>query len=256
MYFLAYPNKENFSKEIIGIEELENFIKDIKENKKMKEMEETSLNKIFYFLLGHHGKILNCNKGFLPTKYIKNINMKDLEKDNQLPSLIENSYDISNYEGLDNNQETINNAFNSLPITNNMTNQFISGNFLLCAINKDIILMLMFNIIGYDNIQSNVEEKYSKYIINLQVGKNIFNNLYLTLICELLLPNLYKYNKYCDFALGAGLIIDILPLLINLNIIFDIYNNTINFKLSLNWLINIGGENNYYNQAPPFLEYI
>lgn len=263
MYLLELSeNNSKSSRKILEKKQLEDFIKNLQDNKNLKLLNENSLNEVFYFLLGHHGKNIKFNNGFLPVNYIKysGISKEKLDKLEETDKkLSENYYDLSNYEGLDNNKEYIKNAFSSLPITNQMTNQVIYANFLLCAINNNFIFLTMFNMIVNNKIQSDIKnkEEYSPYIINLQGGIRIFNNVYLTGVTELLLPNLYKYNKFCDFSVGVGLIINMLPFLLNIGLLFDIYNNTLNLKFSFNLLVEVFGTNTYENSnKPPYLEYI
>jgi hypothetical protein len=266
MYLLEFPNNnQDFPKKIIEKIDLETFIRDLKENTSLKVMEKASLNKIFYFLLGHHGKNISCKKGLLPLSYIKYAGVEDLsvnlKEDGNLTK--ENLYDISDYENSENNEEIINNAFNSLPITNNMTSESFAAHISICGIYENFIVVISVNRILKYSFKSNTEEKYSPFIVNFYGGYNIFNNIYLTCVGEFLLPNLYKYNKYCDIAVGLGLIMNFknissrIIFLIKIMFLFDIYNNILNLKLSLDALVKVWGEDTYTdNMEKPFISYV
>lgn len=258
MYLLEFPENTNI---VVQKQQLEDFIKDLKNNKNLRDFKYESLNKIFYFLLGHHRKNISVKNGFLPYQYINFAikDKKDLTKtldNNKNLSSGENLYDISNYDDVENNNENLKNAMDSLPITNPMENYIIYANIILCSLYKNFICILIYNHTVYNNIISNVKENISPEILSLQGGVCIYNNLYMTLIGELLFPNFYKYNKYFDLAVGIGFIINILPLLINISFVFDLYNNIINFKLSLNVLVNVYGNKDMDNINAPYISYI
>ena len=270
MYLLSNPeSNKDFPKKIIEKQDLENFILKIKEERNLKDLDSSSLNKVFYFLLGHHGKNISCNKGFLPITYIKysGITHEDLSKKCKEDSNLlngENFYDISNYEGINNNEEHIKNAFNSLPIANEMTYYNFSFNILACILYEDYLAIGMYDYLFKEKITSEINEKFAHHRMNFQVGKKIFNNLYVGGIFEVY-PTLYKNYinmldilNFLDLNVGLAIFIRISRfLLINVYGMYDVSNNIFSIRFSLNYLFfQVNGKDNYENRGEAYLEYI
>lgn len=264
LYLLSENIPNDFPKKILEISRLESFVEVLTKNGKIFEFNTNNrdvLNKVFYFVLGYNGQENLAGKGVLPLSFLKVTNVTKesiqayIKEDGA--NLENNIYDLSDYNDIK-NDEFINNSLMSLPKFNEYTISSIYASCGIYGLYDLYIISICFNYTLSNNIQSHVKDldsKYSPYILEMAFGIQIINNLYLCIVNELLLPSVYKFNTFCDYSVGFGIIISSLPFMIKIFIVYDIYNNILNIKSSIGAITILYGNDNYNESDDFYVEY-
>ena len=230
----------------LNMKDLQTFQKELWDSNKDYKFDYNYINKAFFFLFGYQGQS-TINTRQLPASYIlNNCNADEIKKINNEKNnpLIEENYDIPNYETQD-NFKILERSLKTLPRSSplEVNQSFISG--FVGVFNDYLCGFTSFSYVMNNLIENSHQDTFYTSYVDICGGIAFMKNLYLCLLVTMMASPQYFLNKWMDCGIGIGFIIPLPPVFSKFCVGYNPYNNCLYASMSVYFATCIYGQENF-----------